>query len=353
MTDSKSPVPFFSVCIPQFNRTSFLLRSLESLREQTNRDFEICISDGGSTDDRSNEIIELLQDSGMRHVFQRQHQPAPYDRNLRAAIGLATGRYCFLLGNDDMLAADTILENLRDLISGYECPEVVISNYYELSSGRSYQRVFRSGIIGRGVKTAIANFRNYSFVSGVLLNAAQAQAQATCTWDGSEMYQTFLATRIVAAGGRLLAVADTIIHKDIQVPGVRVDSYADQSRLRNPKLEERRLPLMKLGGVVMDALSPYLNSNFDTAVRRVFRQLLIFTYPPWLIEYRRIQSWRYAVGIALGMRPRNILCGLRIRWLTKLYVRLLYITVTLAGLVFPIRLFDSLKPRLHQMAKRS
>jgi len=72
---------------------------------------------------------------------------------------------------------------------------------------------------GSGAETAALNFRNFAFVSGILLARELAQKHATEKWDGSEMYQTFLATRIIAEGGRLLGVADAIAAKSIQIPG--------------------------------------------------------------------------------------------------------------------------------------
>jgi glycosyltransferase involved in cell wall biosynthesis len=344
--------PLFSVCIPQFNRSSFLLQSLNRLQEQTGADFEVCISDGGSTDGRAQEIVGFLRDSGMSHKYEVQKEPARYDQNLRAAIGMATGRYCFLLGNDDMLAAKMTLQYVGQIIETHSFPEVVVTNYHELSTGRDFRRVLKTDVIGNGIETAISNFRNYSFVSGILLDRELAQKYATEKWDGSEMYQTFLATRILAGGGRLLGIADTIVLKDIQIEGERVDSYARRERVAGP-VRERPLPLAQLGRVVVDAMFPYINSaNMSRVVRDVFRQLLVFTYPPWLVEYRKIQSWRYAAGVALGMRPRNILKGVRIDWPSKLYLRMLYGVVTLAGLLFPVSLFELIKPRLHRFAKR-
>ena len=345
--------PLFSICVPQFNRSSFLLLSLRRLKEQTSRDFEVCISDGGSTDGRTDEIIEFLRVSGLRHKYERQSQPARYDRNLRAAIALAAGRYCFLLGNDDMLATGATLQQLGKIVEAHSFPQVVVTNYHELSTGRDFRRVQRTGIIGGGPDTAVANFRNYSFVSGVLLDRALARKHATEKWDGSEMYQTFLATRILAGGGRLLGIADTIVLKDIQIEGEQVDSYARRERVAGP-IKERPLPLGQLGRLAMDALSPYVVSrDTDRVARNVFRQLLLFTYPPWLIEYRRVQSWRYAAGVALGMRPRNLLKGIHINWASRIYLQAVFCAVTFAGLLFPVSLFERIKPRLHAFAKRS
>jgi glycosyltransferase involved in cell wall biosynthesis len=344
--------PLFSVCIPQFNRTSFLLRSLHRLHEQMGADFEVCISDGGSTDGRAQEIVGFLHASRMSYKYEVQKKPAPYDQNLRTAIGLARGHYCFLLGNDDMLPAKMTLQHIGQIVETHEFPEVVVTNYHELSTGRDFRRVLKTDVMGKGVEAAVSNFRNYSFVSGILLNRELAQKHATEKWDGSEMYQTFLATRILAGGGRLLGIADTVVLKDIQIEGEQVDSYARRERVVGP-IKERVLPLAQLGRVVVDAMSAYVSrGNMSRVVRNVFRQLLLFTYPPWLVEYRRVQSWQYAAGVALGMRPRNILKGIPVNWPTKLYLRLLYGMVTVAGLVLPVSWFGWIKPRRHQIAQR-
>jgi len=272
--------PLFSVCVPQFNRTSFLLRSLERLRSQSAPDFEVCISDGGSTDGRAQEIVGFLRDSGISYKYEVQRRPARYDQNLRAAISLASGHYCFLLGNDDTLAAKMTLQHVGRIVEAHGFPEVVVTNYHELSTGRDFRRVPKTGVIGKGIETAISNFRNYSFVSGILLDRELAQKHSTEKWDGSEMYQTFLATRILAGGGRLLGIADTVVLKDIQIEGEQVDSYARRERVVGP-IKERPLPLAQLGRVVVDAMAPCINpANMNRVVRNVFRQLVLFTYPP-------------------------------------------------------------------------
>ena len=62
---------------------SFLLHSLGRLRDQMTADFEVCISDGGSTDGRDHEIVEFPSTLGHATQLQAQEEPAPYDRNLR------------------------------------------------------------------------------------------------------------------------------------------------------------------------------------------------------------------------------------------------------------------------------
>src|SRR6202011_5713969 len=87
---AKHPSAFFSICIPQYNRTSFLIEALRTIKDQTFRDFEVCIADDRSTDGRSHEIVEYLQESGLSFAYQQNAENLRYDGNLRAAIGLAS-----------------------------------------------------------------------------------------------------------------------------------------------------------------------------------------------------------------------------------------------------------------------
>jgi len=350
---SAEETAFFSICIPQFNRTSFLLESLRWLERQVFRNFEVCISDGLSTDGRAGELVHFLESSGMRHRYFLQPQRSPYDRNLRGAIALARGRYCFLLGNDDRLSSENTLQQVATALGTYNSPEVAVTNYTELSSGAAFRRTTKSGIIGAGVPAAAANFRNFSFVSGVILNRKLAQQYASDRWDGSEMYQTFLACRMIAAGGHLVGLNEVVIAKDIQLPGESVDSYARRPRAPKWPIRERELPLAQLGRVVFDAIEPFTRpKDRDAISKMIFQQLLLFTYPPWLVEYRRVQSLSFALGVAFGMRPKNLLKNVRLSLATKLYLRVLYMLVTVTGLTVPIWLFGRVRLRLYAFAKR-
>ena len=346
--------PFFSICIAQYNRTSFLLKCLESLKSQTFQDFEVCISDGGSTDGRSQEVVDFLATEKFSFTFQPHKENLPYDSNLRCSIGLARGRYCLLFGNDDMLAYPRALATIAKELEAQNFPEVVITNYRELRTGSTSRRIRRTQIIGSGPHVAAANFRNFSFVSGILLDRVLAQRHATNKWDGSEMYQMFIGSRIIAEGGRLLGIDQVLVLKDIQIPGETVDSYACRPVILDCPVQERQLPLSKYGRVVFEAIAPFLNpAEKPQVLRRIFMQILIFTYPPWLIEYRRIQSLKYALGVALGMRPSNILADLQPDFRTRLWVRGLHLLASTTGLLVPRTVYEGVKPGLYAFAKWS
>ncbi|MEL6943215.1 MAG: glycosyltransferase family A protein, partial [Bacteroidota bacterium] len=54
-------MPFFSIVIPTFNRSSFIQNTVQSVLQQSFRDFEIIIIDDGSTDDTVHKLSVLLK----------------------------------------------------------------------------------------------------------------------------------------------------------------------------------------------------------------------------------------------------------------------------------------------------
>jgi len=344
--------PLFSVCIPQYNRTSFVLEACRSLAGQTFRDFELCISDDCSSDGRERELLSFLEASGMAFVYRRQAENGRYDRNLRAAIALARGRYCVLLGNDDRLADPETLEHLRGGLSSAGQVGVAVGNYEDCATARLFVRAPRSGVIGSGPSVAVRQYRNFSFLSGIVLDTARAQAHATDRWDGSEMYQVFVACRIIAEGLPLLGVTRVTVRKGIQLPGERVDSYARPVSGEDRQIRERRLPLVDLGRVVVDAVAPYVPLEERSHLAEgVLLQLLCFPYPYWVVEYRRVRSWKYAVGVCLGMRVKNIGEGFRFTRWRRLRLGAAYWLSTVVGLLVPVALFRGLYPLLYALAK--
>ena len=89
-------LPFFSICIPQYNRTSFLIEACRRLKTQTFDDFEVCISDDRPTDGREEELKATSDRLGLRYSYYVEEKNPPYDANLLRAIELASGRYCIL-----------------------------------------------------------------------------------------------------------------------------------------------------------------------------------------------------------------------------------------------------------------
>ena len=345
--------PFFSICIPQYNRTSFLKEAIRSFAAQSFTDFELCISDGGSTDGRIDELDEFCRDLKLRYRLARSERNLRYDENLRSAISLSAGRYLLLMGNDDAFADSECLQYLHDRLTEFPTAAVAITNYMELGDRRVYRRMTSTGLIGHGPQTAADTFRHYAFVSGIILDGAQARAAATDRVDGSEMYQMYLGARQIASGGGFLSLDRILIHKDIQIADETVDSYRTRRRESRWSLQERRLPLSRVIDTVasgIEAGDP--GADHRKIVARLARQLYLFTYPFWVMEYRRVQSYAYAIGVYRALKPSST-CGPETLYASdRAAIWVIYLVQGALALVTPIAVFDLLRSRLYRLAKK-
>jgi glycosyltransferase involved in cell wall biosynthesis len=91
--------PQISVCIPTFNRASYLPAALDSVLQQTRQDFEIIVFDDASTDGTP-ELMASIRDDRVRYF--RQPQNAGIARNRNCCLEAARGEYIAWLDSDDL-----------------------------------------------------------------------------------------------------------------------------------------------------------------------------------------------------------------------------------------------------------
>ena len=115
--ESKSP--FFSVIIPVYNRETRLAKALQSLNEQTFRDFETIIIDDASTDN-SFDVAHGFDLPNKTVVRNETNSERCISRN--RGIGLAKGEYICFLDSDDYHLPEHF-EKLHRLIVGKGKPE--------------------------------------------------------------------------------------------------------------------------------------------------------------------------------------------------------------------------------------
>lgn len=97
----------FSIIVVCYNAGEKLQKTIESIRRQTEKDYEIIVEDGLSTDG-SVEKLTLGQDL---KVF-REKDEGIYDA-MNRAVSHASGRYLFFLNCGDYFEDDTVLARVR------------------------------------------------------------------------------------------------------------------------------------------------------------------------------------------------------------------------------------------------
>lgn len=104
-----------SVIIPTYNRRHCVMNAVNSvLRQSSCFNFEIVVSDDGSTD-KTSELFEKNKDSRIVYILNKQNKGVNAARN--TAIKNSKGDYVFLLDSDDILTDDAfkkIYENKKN-----------------------------------------------------------------------------------------------------------------------------------------------------------------------------------------------------------------------------------------------
>lgn len=98
VTNSRTK-PRVTVLMPVYNAASYVAEALESILNQTYRDFEFLIIDDGSTD-QSSQIISSYDDPRIR--FHINDQNLGITRTLNNGLDLASGEYIVRMDADDI-----------------------------------------------------------------------------------------------------------------------------------------------------------------------------------------------------------------------------------------------------------
>jgi len=117
-----------SVIIPTYNRLEKLKRAIDSILNQTYKDFELIIIDDGSTDDTKE---YLSKKEGIRYLYQ-ENQGVSAARN--TGIGIAKGEWLAFLDSDDEWLENK-LEKQIDFINANPSIKIVHTNEIWIRNG--------------------------------------------------------------------------------------------------------------------------------------------------------------------------------------------------------------------------
>lgn len=109
--------PLLSICIPTYNRAELLKLALISLVQQAKglEDLiEIIVSDNGSSDHTEEVCNSILTKIG-RGKYHRNSHNLGCTANILTSILLAKGKFCWIIGDDDMIINGKLSEILSTL----------------------------------------------------------------------------------------------------------------------------------------------------------------------------------------------------------------------------------------------
>lgn len=130
---------FFSIIIPTYNRSSLILNTLISIKNQNYQDYEVIIVDDGSSDDTKIVVEGFIKDNSLFdwHYFFKNNAERGAARNY--GIERAKGKWVTFLDSDDLFYPNH-LQLVFDFIMNYSDAHIIHSAYEYRLDNNSFLR---------------------------------------------------------------------------------------------------------------------------------------------------------------------------------------------------------------------
>ena len=152
-----------SIIMPVFNSLSFLKKTIESVKSQTYKNWELIIIDDNSTDGSKNYLIEKYKSEKKIKIFLNSRNFGPgYSRN--KAIQKSSGNFLAFLDSDDLWIKTKLADQLKFLKK--KKINLCHTNVFYLKKNIFYKRKFEIPEI-LGYQNLLYN--NYITTSSVMI----------------------------------------------------------------------------------------------------------------------------------------------------------------------------------------
>lgn len=108
--------PILTIFVVTYNRANYLKLTLQSIIEQTYRDFCLVVLDNASTDDTEN-LVKSFEDNRLIYLRQKENVGGP--NNINTALNIASTPY-FIIFHDDDLMLPHLIEKELDIMRKYD-----------------------------------------------------------------------------------------------------------------------------------------------------------------------------------------------------------------------------------------
>ena len=112
-------MPEISVIVPVYNAEKYLDRCMNSIVNQTYRDFELILVDDGSPDSCPKMCDEWTQKDARNRVVHKKNGGASSARN--AGLDVAKGNWIAFADSDDWLEITAVIPLLETLMYNCQC----------------------------------------------------------------------------------------------------------------------------------------------------------------------------------------------------------------------------------------
>lgn len=149
--------PKVTIGIPAFNASRFLSFAIRSILKQTFQDWELIITDDGSTDNTV-KIAQRFNDPRIRIIFDGQNRGISF--RLNQQLAMAQGKYFARMDADDIMFPDRLATQVEYMEAH---PEI------DITSGGAIIIDDDNKIIGQRINPAVMHFSLEHWIGGATL----------------------------------------------------------------------------------------------------------------------------------------------------------------------------------------
>lgn len=147
-----------SIIMPAFNAENYIAKSIQSVLNQTYKDFELIVINDKSTDNTMNIVNDFIRkDQRIKVIDLKENQGVAQARN--HGIKASTGRFIAFLDSDDLWHSEKLNKQIsfmheNDCAFSYTAYEIIdhkgmrLQQYVKVPKSRSYKQLLRGNFIG-------------------------------------------------------------------------------------------------------------------------------------------------------------------------------------------------------------
>ncbi len=163
--------PLLSICIPTYSRADYLRQCLESIavqfdNENVKNSIEVVVSDNASPDN-TKEIVQGFQTRFSNIKYFRNDENLGMDRNIMNSVLKASGKYCWHIGDDD-LVQNGALELILRILAQKEVSVLTVNFHPFFDTKKSSEKISYGENYNVEYLTSAEEFCNKQYTQAIL-----------------------------------------------------------------------------------------------------------------------------------------------------------------------------------------
>jgi glycosyltransferase involved in cell wall biosynthesis len=270
-------IPAVSVIIPVYNGGDVLNRAIQSLKQQTFKDFEVIIVDDGSDDNTYSLAVELTTGFPLKSIIRTRNQGVAMARN--TGLKVARGEFIAFLDADDQWM-EKKLEKQVGILNTNPSTGLVCTAQIQEPSGK-WAGKYSSDHSGSFLKSLV-NKGNFITTSSVILRSSILREYNLSFYPGLTLGEDWLFWITLSQYTRFYYMSEPLVRYQVSPVekynfDLHLTLYRKLKALRkeNPGIRNKTCSLPVQGGILLFSGLSRFSGNTFISVLLIFWGVLI------------------------------------------------------------------------------